>query len=157
MAKYRILTSEELHELKDEFIKFLVLNGIPADDWEKMKGDPEKADRMIELFSDVVFEKILRQITYLKHVSKSSIKIFHCKEEEIHLIGLDSDSEAIDLSAADINEQLEKGAVKHLKVYQASKTYNPSREEELFRMMQNGCVKSDGGVYKILLEQVTDE
>jgi len=154
LAKYRILTSEELQELEKEFVNFLVLNGIPADDWEKMKKDQEKADRMIELFSDVVFEKILREISYLVHYSKSSIKTFFCDKDEIHLIGLDSEDLSIDLSSKGILEQLKSDGSQQFKTYQASKKYTPNREAELYGMLQNGCVKTEGRLYLSLKEQL---
>jgi len=156
VAKYRILTSEELQELKEEFIKFLVLNGIPADDWEKMKGDPKKADRMIELFSDVVFEKILRQVSFLEHYSKSSIKTFRCDENEIHLIGIDTTDPLLDLTSKETLAQLKSGKSDDLKIYQASKGYQSDREKELYSMMQNGCIKSDGQLYELLKAQLGD-
>jgi len=155
LAKYRLLNAEELQELEKEFIDFLVLNGITADDWVKVKKDQAKADRMVELFSDVVFEKILRQINYLKHVSKSSIKTFHCQEDSIHLIGIDSDDPELDLSSIEILKT--DSTSKHLKIYQASKSYHPTREEELYRMLESGCLKSDGSVYKMLEGQLSDE
>jgi len=156
VAKYRVLTSDELHELEKEFVNFLVLNGIPADDWEKMKKDDSKAQRMIELFSDVVFEKILRQIIYLEHHSKSSIKSFRCDEDEIHLIGLDADDQQLDLTASDIFEKLKSESSSDLKIYQASKKYTPNRESELYTMLQNGCIKSEGKLYHLLNEQLNN-
>jgi len=60
MPKYRILSSEELELLEKEFIEFLVINGITADEWQKIKAsEPEKTKKFIELFSDVVFEKLM--------------------------------------------------------------------------------------------------
>jgi len=154
LAKYRILTSEELQELEKEFVNFLVLNGIPADDWQKMKTDGSKAHRMIELFSDVVFEKILREITYLEHHSPSSIKSFHCKKEEILLIGIDAENQQLDLTSSNILEKLESSSSRDLKIYQASKKYTPSRELELYAMLENGCIKSEGKLYHLLKEQM---
>lgn len=154
MAKYRVLTSEELRELEDEFIKFLVLNGIVADDWNKLKKDPEKADRMIDLFSDVVFEKILREITHLAHYSKSSIKIFFCAEDQIHLIGVDTEDPSIDFTSTADRTSIADPSTADLKIYHASKAYTPDREMELFNMLQNGSVKTDGKLYASLEPQL---
>jgi len=90
MPKYRLLNQEELQSLEKEFIDFLVLNGITAPDWEKLKSDEHTSQRFIEVFSDVVFEKILRQIEYLDRYSKSSIFAFKCTEKEIQLIRIRS-------------------------------------------------------------------
>ena len=58
--KFRRLTNEELQELEKEFVQFLVSNTVTADDWEKIKEDnPERAEGLIEIFSDIVFEKVI--------------------------------------------------------------------------------------------------
>ena len=67
MKKYRILTLEELDLLKKDFIEFLVVNGITGEDWEEIKLiNPENRDKVVELFSEVVFTKILLQTNFLE-------------------------------------------------------------------------------------------
>mgnify|MGYP000377038051 CR=1 FL=1 len=67
MKKYRILTLEELDLLKKDFIEFLVINGITGEDWEEIKLiNPENRDKVVELFSEVVFTKILLQTNFLE-------------------------------------------------------------------------------------------
>ena len=91
MSKYRALNIEELESLEKEFVDFLVLNGIMHDDWTKMKDeDPAAAQKMTELFSDVVWESILRKAKYLDFRSAHSIKCFQCLEDKIVLVGIDS-------------------------------------------------------------------
>ena len=67
MAKYRLLTIEELQEMEKEFVDYLILNGIYSDDWVSLKNDdPDKVQKIIHLFSDVVFENIMRKTQFLK-------------------------------------------------------------------------------------------
>ena len=74
MAKYRLLTAEELELFEKEFIDYLVVNGITADDWEKIKSEDQfKAEQIMALFSDVVFEKIMRQTQFLNKIEVASI------------------------------------------------------------------------------------
>ena len=121
MPKYRLLTADELHVLKKEFIDFLVVNGITANDWEKIiKEDISKAEKTIELFSDVVLEGSLRKIKYLKKIEKTTMYFFRFDEEEAHLILLEQNQET---------QQVKK----------SSKKYQKSREEELFKMLNSGC------------------
>jgi phenolic acid decarboxylase len=121
MPKYRLLTADELHVLKKEFIDFLVVNGITANDWEKIKKeDISKAEKTIELFSDVVLEGSLRKIKYLKKIEKTTMYFFRFDEEEAHLILLEQNQET---------QQVKK----------SSKKYQKSREEELFKMLNSGC------------------
>ena len=64
---FRRLTNNELEELKTEFVRFLVSNTVTGDDWEKIKKEnPERAEGLIEIFSDIVFKKIISKVEYLE-------------------------------------------------------------------------------------------
>lgn len=143
--KYRRLNQEELQYLEQEFVEFLVVNGIVASEWEVIKQqEPEKAESIIEQFSDVVFEGNLRKIKFIEHRSKHKILCFQCNENNITLFGLESDK---DLSNSTINPQeLLKGS----KIYTQTKNYDTFREQELFKMLSEGCEISDGTFFKTL-------
>jgi len=145
--KYRRLSSEELSELEKEFIDFLIVNGVTADVWVDLKADDkEKADSIIDSFSDVVFEGILRKTQYLDFVTPTSVKSFQCLANEIVLVGLDSEvSSGIDFTKNDWQSDFSD-----LKIYNSSKQYKNSREEELFNMIQNGASISNGELFKQL-------
>ena len=154
VTKYRRLTIEELQNLEMEFISFLVVNGIPAEDWEQIKEDEAKSQGLIDSFSDVVFEKILRQIEYVAHYSKNSVKVFHCRADSIHLIGVDTGATDIDLTAEAGIQRLQSNPPADIQIYQSSKTYMPNREQEIFKMLGQGCVKTDGSLYKLLAKSI---
>jgi hypothetical protein len=154
--KYRKLTIEELVGLEKDFIKFLAANGIPGPDWEKIKAeDPEKADQLIELFSDIIFDKTLEQIEYLEFKSPKDIKTFHCQPDKIIMNGIMIEGEApIDFTQSqdpqEMSELLAGGGGK-LKLYTAQKAYHPSKKEELFKMMEGGAlISKDGALFKTL-------
>ena len=72
--KYRILNSKELEPLKDDFIKFLSANTVTGEDWAKIKSNkPNEALKLIEIFSDIVWERSLEKIKYLEHTETISI------------------------------------------------------------------------------------
>ena len=49
--KYHVIPVNELEKLEDDFIKFLVVNGITADDWIAIKeNEPVNADKIINQF-----------------------------------------------------------------------------------------------------------
>ena len=156
MAKYRLLTREELSEFKKEFIDYLVVNGLTAEDWEKIKIDsPEKANKMLELFSDVVFEGVLRKVTFLDFKSKSSIKSFQCLEDKIVLVGIDTNNESLNLlDVKEVSSFVEKPP-KGLSVYTSEKQYSKGREKELFSMISSGCEIADGSLFKSLCLALT--
>ena len=99
--KYRRLTTEELAELETEFIRFLVSNTVTGDDWEKIKKeDPKKAEGLIEIFSDIVFDKTISKIEYLEMKTPKDLKIFRCNKDDIELMGLKIEGESdLDLTA----------------------------------------------------------
>ena len=154
--KYRRLTNEELAELEVEFIKFLASNTVTGDDWEKLKVDnPEKAEGLIEIFSDIVFEKTIENIEFLEFKTPNDIKIFHCQKNDIHLMGLKIDGDSSldftkDTPPEEMMTQLKNSGAK-LQLYTAQKKYkHNNRSLELFEMMQWGSLISDGKLFHIL-------
>lgn len=152
MTKFRILTPEELTLLEKEFISFLVVNGITADDWEKLKHtDSTKTNEMIEAFSDVIFMGILRKTNYLEHYSPHSIKLFHCEENKISLIGLDL-SRVANITFP-INHELFDFINKNqeiIEIYRTEKAYGQDKWSEIYAMLNGGCVKTDGQLFRLL-------
>lgn len=147
--KYRELTASELQELEKEFVDYLIVNGITADDWVKIKEEEkEKAEDIITLFSDVVLEGVLRKVQFLEFRTKSDIKAFQCLGEKMVLVGMSTDDDQIDFT----NEELFKtiSTADGIKVYTTEKAYSEARESELFKMIQKGCFISDGQSFKAI-------
>lgn len=130
--KYTRIPSDELEKLEDEFVNFLVVNGITADDWVAIKeNEPMNAAEIVDQFSDVVWESILRKTKYLNKIEDQSAYYFKCDLEKIFLIKIDKREEGA--------EQLS-----------TSKEYHTIREFELFEMIQNGCTISEGEEFEKL-------
>lgn len=143
--RFRRLSAEELESLEEEFIQFLAVAGVEAHDWEKFKtSNPDFCEEKIEEFSDVVIGTILSQAEYAEHRSSSDWLLFKLEEEEIKVIIIHSDK--IDLSQETLNE-VNLNAVT---ISKTSKPYTPNKEDELFKMMQQGCVITDGKVYEAI-------
>lgn len=152
MPKYRSLTLQELQELEKEFVEYLVLNGITADDWIKLKeNDLPAAERMIELFSDVVFESIMRKVEYLECREKKQLKTFQCLTEKLVLVGMsaEQDQEA-DFTDPAYIQRAAQDPSPFLRVFTSEKPYSTQRELELFQMTQMGCVITEGKLFKTL-------
>ena len=87
--KYRRLTLEELKPLENEFIDFLVVNGVIADDWEQLlANDVEKSNKIIDAFSEVVFEGIMRKTQFLEYRSVGELITFSCMADLIYMAGI---------------------------------------------------------------------
>lgn len=152
MAKYRLLTLEELEGLEKEFVDYLILNGITAEDWIKIKQeDTGNTNKIISLFSDVVFESIMRKVEFLEYREAKEIKTFQCLADKIVLVGMKADTNSnVDFTDPAFIQQASLNAPDTLKAYTSEKPYDLQRELELFDMIQNGCTISDGKVFKAL-------
>lgn len=155
--KYKRLTNDELEELETEFIRYLATYQITAQEWEKMKEtEPKKVDELIETFSDLVYEKTLTNIEYLEYKTPNDIKTFHCQKDKIVMMGLMVEGDVtIDftkqLASNEMSELIQKSNAQ-VNLYSAEKEYKGGREEELFRMLDWGClISKDGHLYKTLV------
>lgn len=152
MPEYRRLSQEELHELQKEFIEYLVINGITAEDWEQMKtSDLAKAEKVIDLFSDVVFESILRKTAFLEYRDKTSLRVFQCLEDKLVVVAMEAPGSAdADFTDASYIQKAVVEPPQLLRVYTTEKAYGRKREAELFEMLQTGCVITDDKLFKTL-------
>ncbi|MBR9923070.1 MAG: hypothetical protein GYB31_19760 [Bacteroidetes bacterium] len=154
--KYRRLNREELGELEEEFVQFLASNQVTAEDWKKLKAEkPGKVEELIGLFSDIVFDKILKETSYLEYKEPRDIKTFYCGPDKIVMLGLFIEGNSdLDFTQNHPPEEMmarvkESGA--KVKLYRAEKKYKGDRELELFRMMEGGALISrEGKLYKTL-------
>ena len=152
MPKYRLLSKSELTELEKEFIEYLILNGITAEDWEQLKKtDPNQVEQIIVLFSDVVFESILRKINFLEYREKTSLKIFQCLSDKLVLVSMESnDDEYCNFTDPEFIKKSCSTPPDALKVFTTSRAYKRNRESELFEMLQTGCLITDDKLFKAL-------
>ncbi|MBL4623595.1 MAG: hypothetical protein JKY42_00365 [Flavobacteriales bacterium] len=150
MSKYRLLTQVELNELEKEFVQYLVVNGITAEDWENIKkNETDRAEEVLSVFSDVVFEGVMRKVKFLDNKSVHSLKSFQCLDDKIVLVGLDVQKGTNLLDVKQFQHILSDTS-NGTKIYTSEKKYNKQRELELFDMVTNGCEISEGDLFKNL-------
>ncbi len=146
MPKYRQLSREELGHLEKDFVDFLVVNGVTADDWREIQiTSAGKRDNVLDAFSDVVFEGVLRKVGFLDFRAENHLMSFQCLPEKMVLVGIKSTE--TDLLSYDPSNAKD---VEDIEVYTQEKPYSKARELELFEMMERGCEKSDGKMFKAL-------
>lgn len=76
--KYTRLSKEQFEELQQEFINFLATQSISAKEWEEIKQQkPEAAEEELDVFSDLIWEGVLEQVTYLEHFSPNQMYLFN--------------------------------------------------------------------------------
>lgn len=152
--KYKRLASEELRELEKEFVRFLASAQITGSDWEKLKlNEVEKAEELIEVFSDLVYEKVMNKIDYLEYRDNKSLNIFHFTNDKILLIGLRvKENSSIDLMVENVFDAWNQSNMNSVNLIKTEKTYSKERGLEVFELLQTGCLISDGKLFKLLKE-----
>lgn len=144
--KYRSLTDEELKELETEFKHFLITNNVYTEEWEELnKKNDKRVQELVEMFSDIVLEKALKNIQYLEHITTNDIKAFGCFENEMVLIGITSLNTQLDFTKntlADFKDELN--------IFKTSKSYSNERELEIFQLLESGCSIIDEERFKKL-------
>lgn len=153
--KYKRLSSEELQALEPEFINFLASNSITAPDWLALKEeDMARVDELIDLFSDMVFDNIVTKVKFVEHLSARDLMIFHCKEESLHMAGIQlTDECGIDLTDEDFFEVWQaNNDIRGIQVYQKEKKYTGDRNADVFQLIESGCVITDEKLFNTLLK-----
>lgn len=150
--KYKRLTNEELQALEKEFVNYLAAAQITANDWDKMKkNDLQKAEELIDVFSDMVFEKVLSKINYLEYRDKKTLNIFYCTEDGMVIIGLRvKENSPIDLTEKDVLSQWNKSNRDSVNVVKFEKKYSKERGLEVFELLQSGCLIVDDKLFNLL-------
>ena len=146
--RFRKLTIEELTALEPELKQFLILNEIYGDDWEKLNQEnPEKAQSLVDIFSDNVLDKVYYKIDFLEKRTSNAFSVFSLTESAVETITIQSKSEAIELLT---NEQIEKALNQHLaalEIFCGTKKIETTKSDEVFKLIQSECDLSSYDVW----------
>jgi hypothetical protein len=142
--KYRRLDLSELEKFRQEFISLLVVNGIEAADWIAIKeNEPVRASKLVEAFSDAMFDSVFSKTNYLQFTTTNEIFSFHFMESLAELFHIKSQNPnhnfLDDIPAHMIWTDLE--------IKSTQKTFRKSRELEIFGLMESGAVPTDGSFH----------
>ncbi|MFK7749873.1 MAG: DUF6495 family protein [Kordia sp.] len=148
--KYTRLTKEQLEELHQEFINFLATQSIDADEWAKLKIEkPEVAEQEIDVFSDLVWEGVLKQATYLENISSQHLYLFHLREDEMKLIAVKILNETIDITTKEGFAWLrENYSTEEVEILTANKAYSEDRNADKFALLQQGSNITKGQLFQ---------
>lgn len=151
--KYRALHKEELEGVKDEFVKFLAANSVTAEDWEQLKKEEnDKAMKLIDIFSDIFWDKALSKIKALEVRTSTVLRVMQFQNEKVELIELRLPEDAtVDLTSKEDLQKISSGEIKLAAIgpemYTGSKDYDKSREEELFFFLEQGAQPCNENLY----------
>lgn len=152
--KYRRLTKEELETLAEDFAIFLASNSIDKKMWDELKStQKENAEEMLDVFSDMVFEKALASAKYLDRIADTELQCYYFLPKSAHMVSLRyTGQDAFSFFDTDAFRQiptlLKSDA---LEIMQGTKTYKLQREEEMFAVLNTGATISTGELYRTLI------
>ncbi|MFT6807978.1 MAG: hypothetical protein ACJA01_001201 [Saprospiraceae bacterium] len=150
-VKYRRFTTDELVGLEEDFSKYLVINGITSDDWLRLKSsETQKAEDIIDTFSDVIWQSILRKAQYIDLYEAQVITSYHCDAEAITMCGLFTKDASFDFTTAESIALARNAPPKDLEYFSSKKVYTKSREEEIYDLIFRGGQISKGELYNSL-------
>ena len=148
--KYTRLSKEQFKELQQEFINFLATQSISAKEWEEIKQQkPEAAEEELDVFSDLIWEGVLEQVTYLEHFSPNQMYLFHISQEEIDLIAVTVENKAIDITTREGYQWLQKNIMEDsVNLFTSTKAISAERNKDIFALIQQGAVITKGELFE---------
>ena len=155
--KYRLLTDEELVILEDDLKQFLIVNHVYKEEWATMnKENPELAQKLIVVFSDEVLQIVYEKVKFLEFRSPESCFIFHCKPDQIELVSMQrkSPDSPVDFSSPESIHDALVNFPKEITFSQSQKPYSDAREQEIHRMIAQGCLNSTASFWDSIQEVV---
>ena len=147
--KYKRLSKEQFEELHQEFSTFLATQKIDKKEWDQIKTSlPEIAEQELDIFSDLIWEKVLKNTNYLEHFSKNHIFLFHCQELELRSIILRANDDEVDfLKKTGLQWLSDNMFTDNVELIMGKKKYNNERALSIFQLICQGAILSDGQLY----------
>lgn len=160
-CRYRPLTLEELKAVETGFVQFLAANSVTAPEWETLKQRaPEKAERLIAIFSDVYWDKVLARITHAMERLPKVFRVFWMDGCVLHLIEVRIPEEAP--FRFDSEDDMEgwmtgKKDVKAMggQFFRGTRDTGDRRDRELFELLERGAVPCRPELYEAFNSALT--
>ena len=148
--KYRRLSKEQFEELHKEFINFLATQSITVSEWKLLKEKkPEVAEAELDVFSDLVWEGVLENVTFLENIAPKHMYLFCVKEKSIALIGLKVSKETVDLTIEGGFSWLRDNLMSsEVEIFNAEKQINGDKKLQIFELIEKGAHITKGELFK---------
>ena len=148
--KYERLTKEQFEELHQEFINFLATQSITAQEWDDIKKNkPEVAEEELDIFSDLVWEGVLKNVKYLEHYSAQHLFLFHFEDPHIKLIKISVSRNDIDITTPDGYKWLQNNLLTDdVDLHQAIKALSNDPHTDIFALIKQGANITKGELFQ---------
>ena len=156
--KYHRLTEPQFIEMHHEFILFLASNSIDKEKWDQIKEtEPDTVNFLLDGFSDLVWEKILTQCSYVEFATKDQLFLFNTRLDQVEALVIKVIDANCDLRTTESFEwMLNNLHSKTVTLFEATKSYIPSRNEFIYSYLRKGAVLSEGNYFKELKSYFSD-
>ena len=150
--KYHRLSQDQLISVYKQFIIFLSSQGIDKKYWDIIKQqENEKANLLIDQFSDIVWEKIINECKFFTYSSKDQLFMFNSKKKTISVIVLKCINKKINIQTnKGWNWILKNVKNKDISIYQSSRKYPEERNTYIYKYLKKGAIISDEKKFKSL-------
>lgn len=148
--KYSRLSKEQFEELHQEFINFLATQSITANEWTDIKlNKPEVAEQELDVFSDLIWEGVLKRVVYMEHISPQQLHLFHCTKKNMRLIALKIKNENVDLTTSEGFQWFRENLLSDdVEFFTSKKAYSEDASMDKFKLIQQGANITKGELYK---------
>ena len=147
--KYSRLTKEQFEELHQEFINFLATQSVTADEWTNLKENkPELAEMELDVFSDLIWEGVLNNASYLENISAMQLFLFKVEAAHMKLIVVKTTNEDIDFRTPEGFKWLQKNfAFEEVEFFTANKDFTADKKEDIFSLIEQGAIITKGDLF----------
>jgi len=136
--RFRRLSSEELFALETEFKQFLVVHEQYNEEWRFLaENNPAQAEQFIELFSDLVLEKVYNQVSFLVHFSKGMVSFFDLTNDPLKAYHIKFPVHLTLHNDAQL-ETLLSNQFKDLQFYFGEKKLLKNKADEVYDLIEKG-------------------
>ncbi len=157
MLKFRALTPNELLELETEFKQFLILNELYDAEWRDLADkDPQKAQEFIDIFANIVLEKVYSKQLGLLQIGKDFITVFDFQEAVWNLYHFQTTDEKL---LANCNPEnfidLLHNSLQQFNLHKGSKKSSEHKAEQVYSLICKGALPLHKASLQDFLKKIT--
>lgn len=150
--KYTRLSKEQFEALNQEFATFLASQSITKQEWETIKNEkPQLAEEELDIFSDMVWEKVLNKVTFLENNTNQQLSLFKIEDTLIKAIIIRVNDTAINLLTKEGLLWLENNITNNtVEIFTGTKPLTASKNLDIFKLIKQGAVITKGELFKAI-------
>ena len=154
--RYRRLRKDELEPLKEAFLKYLLLANITHDIWEELKkSSPSSCDQHLDIFSDLVYEKILNEVNFIDRILPKRLELYHFFKNSV-LVYILTPKESASFNFKE--ENLANLNLNEIELVEGKKEYQLERNIEIFQIIEKEEAKiSQGSMFKTIALKIAEQ